>query len=55
MSQFCRFTLQELANALARAVQTDGHADIVEPLNFVKDHDRAILRVGRWQVPPAPT
>lgn len=46
MSQFCRFTLQELANALARAVQTDGHADIVEPLNFVKDHDRAVL--ARW-------
>lgn len=43
MTQFCRLTLQELANALARAVQTDGYADIVEALNFVKDHDRAVL------------
>ncbi len=55
MTQFCRFTLQELANALARAVQTDGHADIVEPLILLKTMTGPFLRVGRWQVPPAPT
>lgn len=52
MPQFSRFTLEEMADALAGAIQANRHADIFKAFDFVEDHDRAIF-AGRTLAGPA--